>query len=80
MYEGDRICVFSPDWTSYRMIDLGWKKLIGSENGSLFYLEGNTLYRTTADDVIEDRFEQIGSLPRKWKYIAFSAEDFTVFE
>lgn len=80
MYVGDRICVFSPDWTSYRMIDLGGKKLVGSENGSLFYLEGNTLYRTTADDVIEDRFVQIGSLPRKWKYIAFSAEDFTVFE
>ena len=80
MYDGDRICVFSPDWTSFRMIDLGEKKLIGSENGSLFYLEGNTLYRTTADGVIENSFEQVGSLPRKWTFIAFSAEEYTVFE
>ncbi len=80
LYVGDMICVFSPDWTSYRMVDLGEKKLIGSKNGSLFYLEGNTLYRTTADGVIESNFEQVGSLPRKWTFIAFSAEEYTVFE
>lgn len=80
MYEGDVLCVFSEDWSSYRMIDLGKKKLIGSENGFLFYLEDNILYRTTADGAIESDFDMVEQLPRKWKYIAFSEGGaFTVF-
>lgn len=72
MYTGDIICVFSKDWSSYRMVDLGEKKLIGSENGILFYLEDNILYRTTADRAIESDFDTVDQLPRKWKHIAFS--------
>lgn len=80
MYTGDIICVFSKDWSSYRMVDLGEKKLIWSENGDLFYLEDNTLYRTTADRAIESDFDMVEHLPRKWKYIAFSKGGaFTVF-
>ena len=80
MYIGDIICVFSKDWSSYRMVDLGEKKLIGSENGILFYLEDNILYCTTADRAIESDFDTVDHLPRKWKHIAFSGGgSFTVF-
>ena len=71
-YVGDLICVFTPDWKEYQMIDLENKKLIGNSKQNLYYIEGNTLYRTTAESLLLREFEFVENLPKSWKYIAFS--------
>lgn len=80
IYCGDDIYIVSPDWSSYRMIDLGGKKLIGRENEMLFYLEGDTLYRTTVDCLPEFSFDPIQKMPAGWDFIAFSDQGvFTIY-
>ena len=80
IYSGDAIYIVSSDWSSYHMIDLGSKKLIGSENGKLYYLEENMLYRTTVDLLIQQSFERVETLNSGWKYIAFSEDgEYTVY-
>jgi len=80
MYSGDALYIVSPDWTSYRMIDLGNKKLISSENGELFYLEKDILYHTTVDRLIDLSFDKIQEMPSGWDFIAFSDQgEFTIY-
>ena len=54
------------------MIDLENKKLIGNSKQNFYYIEGNTLYRTTAESLLLREFEFVENLPKSWKYIAFS--------
>lgn len=72
IYEGDAVCIVSPDWSSYRMLDLGGKKLIGSEGGALYYLEDNDLYRTSAEKLQSLSFEELEKLPSNWSFITFT--------
>ena len=79
-YNGDLICVFTPDWMEYQTIDLENKKLIGQSKQNLYYIEENTLYRTTAESLLLREFEFVENLPKGWKYIAFSENDrYTIY-
>lgn len=71
IYTGDDIFIFSADWAEYRMIDLGRKKLIGSHDDQLYYMENLDLYRTTTDNLSQLEFEWLEKLPRNWKHICF---------
>ena len=75
MYVGDAAYIVSSDWLSYQMLDLGSKKLIGSEEGTLYYIENNVLYRTSVDTLQELSFEELEILPRDWIFISFTKDD-----
>ncbi|MBR3304853.1 MAG: hypothetical protein IKR03_02250 [Clostridia bacterium] len=81
IYQGDDVFVFTPDWKTYQSIDLGNRKLVGSVNGTMYYLKGRTLYSSPADSLTDLNFEKVTTLRLGWKYIAFSrAGNYTVFE